>query len=757
MTDIVPPGATPGDWAALTRAGILKDLLPVAMDPTAKVHPSSALAKQALRGKVPSQYTKNGRDIVGIPQWTALVATQSDIDMWSAEPTLGVCIQTRDVRAFDIDIEDREAAQRVVDFVRALYPDLPLRGRENSGKALLAFRCAPGEDLPYRRITAVGGVIELLSSGKQFVAVGTHTSGVRYQWEHGTPERFPELSLPDLDALWEALFGAFADPSLPQHHGRTTSAPTKRRRGADAIEDSVLDFLFEHGHVLEHRADGGVDIACPFEAHHTAGDAPSATTYFPAGVGVFDTVHFRCLHAHCAGRSDDAFLFALGYVAEQFAQLPDASTEGAPALPSPEPPPDAPPRFARDDKGHILHTVNNAIIALRSRAVCSASFSYDTFRQAELIAEGDAPPRELTDTDVLRKWAELERFGFKPATSERTVAKALSMVVRESTFDAAMDWAKALKWDGKPRVDEAISRYLGFDYDVAQTHGVELTEEQLKAYGRAVGRYLFTALAGRCLEPGCKADMAVILVGEQGTGKTSSVKGLVPWTDAYTEVDLAHMGADAGRKMRGKMVVELAELRGLAGKEAEAVKAWLSENEDRWVPKFQERAIMVPRRCVAIGTTNETDMLHDRTGSRRFLPVPVGPADLASLVKDRDQLWAEGIVLWRKHGVLWYEAQELAKGLSHAYVSEGTTNDPWEDAARAFAQAQLEAAATGGVLLGDFLESALNMARKDQTKSAQQRAGRALRAAGFRKRRAGPTNDRQYFWFLEVDIEQYLV
>lgn len=756
MTETAPPGATPDDWACLTRAGVLKDLLPVAMDMTASVSKTSALAKQSLRGKVPSHYTRKG-EIVGIPQWTARVTTQADVDTWSAEPTLGICIQTRDVRALDIDLDDPVAAQRVLDFVALTHPDLPARGRENSGKVLLAFRCAPGVDMPYRCIATPDGVIELLSSGKQFVAVGTHTSGVRYQWEEGTPTAFPELPPSEFEELWAALKDTFADLSLPQYQGRTTGSPTKRRDLADVGADDVLAFLVERDHVRTHRPDGGVDIFCPFAASHTTEDTPSATTYFPAGVGGFERGHFRCLHAHCADRTDDAFLFVLGYVAEQFAVAPDASTgEASTGEASTGDPPDT-LRFTRDTHGRILHTINNAIIALRSAKLCAATFFYDSFRQSEMMVEECKSPREMTDTDVLRLWAGLERFGFLPVASHHIVGRALDLVVHENVRDTAIEWAQALRWDNVPRVDTAMSRYFGLSITAAQDQGLDITAPQLADYGRAVGRYLFTALAGRCLEPGCKADMSIILVGEQGTGKTTSVQALAPFPDAHTEIDLAHMGADAGRKMRGKMVVELAELRGLAGKDAEAVKAWLSETEDRWVPKFKERAVAQPRRCVALGTTNDVDILHDRSGSRRFLPLPVGPADVEALKVDRDQLWAEGIVLWRQYGVLYAEAQTIAKGYAQVYASEGTYNDTWADAAATFAKAQWHTDSEGGVRIGDFMESALNIARKDQTKAAQQRAARALKAAGFTRRRGKADGLRHMMWYLEVDTARYLV
>ncbi|ESF27670.1 putative replication protein, partial [Salmonella enterica subsp. enterica serovar Tallahassee str. 0012] len=48
-----------------------------------------------------------------------------------------------------------------------------------------------------------------------------------------------------------------------------------------------------------------------------------------------------------------------------------------------------------------------------------------------------------------------------------------------------------------------------------------------------------TALAGRVLEPGVKADMVPILVGPQGCGKSSGVEALSPDPAFFTEIGRA--------------------------------------------------------------------------------------------------------------------------------------------------------------------------------------------------------------------------
>jgi predicted P-loop ATPase len=83
------------------------------------------------------------------------------------------------------------------------------------------------------------------------------------------------------------------------------------------------------------------------------------------------------------------------------------------------------------------------------------------------------------------------------------------------------------------------------------------------AYTRAVSRYLWTALAGRIVTPGVKADMVPILVGGQGVGKSTGVSAMCPSNEFFTEVSFHEKEDDLARRMRGRLVGEIGELRGL--------------------------------------------------------------------------------------------------------------------------------------------------------------------------------------------------
>lgn len=295
-------GAIPAEWNHFSLIlGLTEDLLPVVSNPNATISPES---KMRSLGKTPSRYNKRGH-VGGIKDWTSYHATASDIANWSNTPDYGICLQTRSVRALDCDITNTIFAKDVYDAIaRNLNLILPARRRSDAAKFLLGFTM-PGE-FGKRTIRTEHGIIEFLATGQQFIAAGTHPDGARYEWDDAVLD-FPTLTPEQFERLWAHLEAAFGvEPST------TSTTSSKAVKLAEAAKnDPVALRLIDKGAVISTERDGRIHIICPFAAEHTGDSGESATTYFPAFTGGFERGHFRCLHAHCAKRTDAEFLNAL--------------------------------------------------------------------------------------------------------------------------------------------------------------------------------------------------------------------------------------------------------------------------------------------------------------------------------------------------------------------------------------------------------------------------------------------------------------
>ena len=312
-------GAAPSDWLHLNNVlDVGVDLLPVVSNPTARI---SETSKMKQLGKTPSQYAQDGT-VVGIRDWTMHYSSDQQIQPWSQNPDLGICVQTRATKALDIDVADQALVDELLEAVRLeLGIELPRRARENSPKCLLAFRIDADTTYAKRIMKTRAGNIEFLANGQQYIAIGTHPSGARYQWPGGLPSEIPAISPEQFEQLWQHLAKLFAIEPPVEMNG------SDRKIGDDLeLPDPVADYLEAKGMVLETHRDGTLYIECPWQDDHTSGNpGDGSTVWFRAGSRGHSNGHFKCLHSHCGHRSDQAFFDAIGYQEDVAALFPDLS------------------------------------------------------------------------------------------------------------------------------------------------------------------------------------------------------------------------------------------------------------------------------------------------------------------------------------------------------------------------------------------------------------------------------------------------
>lgn len=261
------------------------------------------------------------------------------------------------------------------------------------------------------------------------------------------------------------------------------------------------------------------------------------------------------------------------------------------------------------------------------------------------------PVKGVTDLALARYLSNV--YGL-PSINRQAIMEAIETVAHESPFHPIQDYLRGLNWDGKTRIDQWLVYALG--------ESRETLAPAVYEYLCLVGRYWLLGMVNRVMEPGCKFDYCVVLEGPGGLGKSTLVEVLAstPWF-SDTHFDISR-GKEGQEQVQGLWLYEIAELSQFGKAEIQLIKAFVSAKVDRYRPSYGRVVESYPRQCVMVGTTNERTYLRDRTGNRRFWPVPVVKRVNNPWVRERrDQLLAEAFELYMQGAAYTPSPEEEAR------------------------------------------------------------------------------------------------
>lgn len=725
-------GATRAVWKKYAENGWGSLMLPVVSDPSAQIDPGS---KMKQLGKTPSILTPSGT-VVGLKGWPMRRVSDEDRAAWASHG-YGICIRCGSVAAIDCDVSNPKIAQKILDIFTVTFGSVPIRRRAGSSRWLAVVRVSGGmtkriATLPSSSEPSKNDAVEVLCTGQQFVAEGTHPSGSRYSWTPEAPkfDDLPEIQPEEIDSFLDFLASEYG-ASVTK--ARSSDRPT----GKTELEpDPLADWLRSTGRVLD-ESGGVLHIKCPWEANHTSDSGLSATSYFSRGVNGQSEPGFKCLHAHCADKTYDDFL--AWAVQEGYK---DPSAADFPELPPLEKADEEQSSLMRliqsnaDPKtGLINATLPTVMAALRLKDFCRVQIAWDSFAACIVYRDIVGTGRPLRgDKGCYSAWApfgdaesvlmreRLEReFRFKSISKElmrdATIGLAMGGVAVVDTMRDFLS-AKLPAWDGVERCKRFFAEYCG---------------AEPCRFASALGRYLFAALYGRAWSvEGVKADITPILIGLQGTYKSSLIAKLAFKPGTFRSINFKEKDVDIKRLLRGQSVIELPEMSGFSRRDADDIKYFLSLKEDSWVPKFWEYAIDVPRRCVFVASTNNMEILSDPTGSRRFAPIETGVIRIDDLDAVIPQLWAEGRYIFETEGIPHKEVEMLAAARSHKFEAP----DAWQDAILNWIadQESLPEADRSLITPTNLLIYAIGVPVSRVKPSDTRRVGAILRALGFKQK-----------------------
>ena len=251
-------------------------------------------------------------------------------------------------------------------------------------------------------------------------------------------------------------------------------------------------------------------------------------------------------------------------------------------------------------------------------------------------------------------------------TAKETIEDALVNASEWKTIHPIKEYLTNLIWDGKPRLETFI---------------VNNTGAEDTALNREYSRVMIMQAVNRIFDPGCQADIVVILEGDQGIGKSRLVRML--GGKYYANPNIVPGDKDTIAAITGNWIIEMSEMAVFKKKDADDLKDFISNTIDRFRPAYARRARDFPRQSIFIGTFNPDatgEYLTDPTGNRRYAPINLGskPVQELKIKAIRDQIFAEATHRLLS-GELCYINDKKLLNLHNAEGKKRMTSDTWED------------------------------------------------------------------------------
>lgn len=298
---------------------------------------------------------------------------------------------------------------------------------------------------------------------------------------------------------------------------------------------------------------------------------------------------------------------------------------------------------------------------------------YSGVRFNELAQRAEIHQQKNGET-VIRKWSDADeafsrnyiehQYGLY---SKDKHSDALRILFSERAYNPIVDIVDDIKWDGEPRCQHFLSQW---------------GRVEDSPYTREVSRLIFAGGIHRLYAPGTKFDDVPILIGtEQGEGKSTLIRFLAINDSYYGEITAVE-GQPAIEQLQGKWICEISELLALTkNKDQEAVKAYITRAVDSYRKPWDKNVTEFPRRCIFVGTSNDSNPLVDKTGNRRYYPVEVH-SNGYEIYRHEDEIrsyimqcWAEARELYKARKMPNYADQALVNYYREA--QENAMQDDW--------------------------------------------------------------------------------
>lgn len=276
-----------------------------------------------------------------------------------------------------------------------------------------------------------------------------------------------------------------------------------------------------------------------------------------------------------------------------------------------------------DEKGKVIQTLEN----LEKIILSITPIAYNELTDVIEIRDkqGKIKPLEKRDKELFRMEIE-KRFKFKAKVID--LDTAIVSASDRFRYHPIKNKIIAVSWDEIPRAESFFIDVLG-------------VEDNL--FNRECTRKWLLASLTRLFDNGIKFDEMIILQGGQGIGKSTTLQRLS--LGYYTDIT-DKLSDEVTFKVMRTWLVELSELSTMIKTDSDSFKAWLSATKDTVRKKYGSDPNDYPRTFTVLGTTNNKEILKDRTGNRRYWLMYCDKDKIKNTIWNIDnnyilQLWSE--------------------------------------------------------------------------------------------------------------------
>lgn len=252
-------------------------------------------------------------------------------------------------------------------------------------------------------------------------------------------------------------------------------------------------------------------------------------------------------------------------------------------------------KISTNENGKVIQTIEN----LEKIILSIIPVAYNELAQGIEIVnkQGETEPfnnriRDLIIADIEKK------FNF--IAKDRNVEIAFTSASERYRYHPIKQLIEPVQWDGIER---------------AETFFIDVLGVEDNSYNRECTRKWLLAGIYRLFEPGTKFDEMLIIHGDQGLSKSTTFKKLA--LDFYVS-ETEKLSLETLIKMEQSWLVDFTELATMKKTDIDTFKAWLSETSDTYRGKYDRKARVHERHFFICGTTNDKEILTDRTGNRRY-------------------------------------------------------------------------------------------------------------------------------------------